>query len=290
MSKFGRLYKLGLELAGGRKVEIALPITVDFEVRRETMASSQTATFKVYNLGEKLRDLIYKDRFNVAERRAVQFRAGYDDLGTPMIFNGTILQAYSERNGVDFVTTVECFDGGFAMANSYTSATFAAGSTREQVIKGLNSDLKGVAANPILGSFPQRFVRGTSYIGNTWSYMVQLTDGYAIIDNGQVKALKPNEVIASEIPLITAASGLLGSPKRSGSMLEFTMLFEPRFSLGQLVGLQSITNSIFNGAYKVMGFVHTGTISAAVAGDAKTEVSLWKGTSAFTNVQGAPVQ
>lgn len=290
MSKFGRLYKLSLELAGGQKADIELPLTVEFEVRRETLASSQTATFKIYDLGERLRDLIYKDRFNLTEFRAVQFRAGYEGFQAPMIFNGTILQAYSERAspGKDFITTIECYDGAYAMANSYSSQTFGAGATREQVLKGLNKDLKGIAPQAILGSFPERFVRGSVYLGNTWNYVVQLSNGLAVIDNGQLKVLKPNEVIDTEIPLITAASGLLGSPRRSGTMLEFDMLFEPRFSLGQIVGLQSQTNSLFNGSYKVMGFTHRGTISAAVAGDAKTSVSLWKGTAPFTVVAGTP--
>jgi hypothetical protein len=292
MSKFGRVYKLSLELAGGQKADIELPITVEFEVRRETLASSQTATIKVYNLGERLRNLIYKDRFNLTEFRAVQLRAGYESIGTPLIFNGTILQAYSERMGgsVDYVTTIECYDGAFAMANSYSSQTFAAGATREQVLRGLNKDLKGVAAEAILGSFPKTYVRGSVYMGNTWTYVVQVSDGLATIDNGQLKVLNQNEVIETEIPLITAESGLLGSPRRSNTMLEFSMLFEPRFSLGQLVALQSQTNSIFNGAYKVMGFTHRATISPAVAGEARTEVSLWKGTAPFTLVRGNAIQ
>lgn len=290
MSKFGRVYSLSVELANGQKTTIELPFTVEFEVRRETLASSQTATIKVYNLGERLRNLIYKDKFNVTEFRAVQLRAGYENFKAPLIFNGTILQAYSERQGVNFITTLECYDGAFAMSNSYSSQTFGAGATREQVLRGLNSDLKGISGQPIIGNFPGRLARGSVYLGNTWNYIVQLSDGYASIDNGQLKILRPNEAIQSEIPLITSESGLLGSPRRADTMIEFEMLFEPRFSLGQVVGLQSEANSIFNGSYKVMGFVHTGVISPSVGGECKTQVSLWTGTSPIVVVVGAPVQ
>lgn len=290
MSKFGRIYSLSVELAGGQKAVVELPFSVEFEVRRENMSSSQTATFRLYNLGERLRNLIFKDRFNTTEYRAIQFRAGYENFKVPLIFNGTIFEAYSERTGVDFITTIECYDGGYAMANSYTTQTFGAGATRKQVMEALTGDLRGVSNSPIIGNFPGSFVRGTVYLGNTWDYLVQLSDGYATIDNGQLKVLKPEEVVQAEIPLITAESGLLGSPRRSNTMIEFEMLFEPRFTLGQIVTLQSQTNSIYNGTYKVMGFTHTGLISPSVSGDARTKVSLWRGTQPFQIITGAVAQ
>lgn len=289
MSKFGRTYSLSLEVAGGQKVEIGMPITVEFEVRRETASSSQDATIRIYNLGERLRDLIYKDRFNTTEYRAVQLRAGYENFPTPLIFNGVIREATSERIGTEFITTLDCYDGGYAMANSYTARTFGAGATRKQIMEALSGDLKGTTGQPIIGNFPGRSVRGSVYLGNTWSYLVNLSDGYATLDNGQLKVLQPNEAIRAEIPLITAESGLLGSPRRSSTLLEFSMLFEPRFSLGQIVGLESTTNSLFNGSYKVMGFTHRGIVSPAVGGDYRTEVQLWRGTEPFQIISGNPV-
>lgn len=134
MNKFGRIYSLSVEVAGGQKVAIELPYTVEFEVRRENLSSSQDATITVYNLGERLRDLIYKDQYNTTEFRAVQLRAGYEDLGAPLIFNGTIRQAYSYREGVDFKTVIDAYDGAYMMANSYTTQTFGSGVTYAQIM------------------------------------------------------------------------------------------------------------------------------------------------------------
>lgn len=290
MSKFNRIYSLSVEVAGGQKVTIELPFTVEFEVRRELLSSSQTATIKIYNLGERLRDLIFKDRYNTTEFRAVQLRAGYEGIGAPLIFNGTVLQAYSYREGVDFYTVIEAYDGAYMMANSYSTQTFGNGPTYAQVMAGLNADLKGTTGQPIIGNFPGKSIRPLVCMGNTWDILVQLSEGYATIDNGQLKVLRPNEAITSTIPVISSESGLLGSPRRSGGLIEFAMLFEPRFTLAQIVALQSETNSLFNGTYKVMGFTHNATISPAVAGDARTDVSLWLGTEALTVVPGTPVQ
>lgn len=286
--KIDRKYTLKAEVTGGGNITVELPFSVEFVVKREALASSQTATFTLYNLAEKTRNLLYKDRFNLTEFRAIQFMAGYET--TPMIFNGTILQAYSYRRGVDFLTVIECYDGGYGMANSFSSITIGAGAAFSEIIENLSKDLLGVTGKPIIGNFPTRTGRGSVYLGNTWNYIVQLSNNLATIDNGQLKVLNPNEVIQADINVITSESGLLGSPKRANTMIEQSILFEPRLTLGQILNLQSSTNSIFNGAYKVAGFTHRGLISPSVSGEAVTEVSLWRGTDAFTYLPGVPAQ
>ena len=95
--KFLPTYLLSVEtVLGGAKggapanVEIRPPLAVEFEIRRATLASAQTATFTVFNLKEVSRDLVQKDWFNLSDVRAVQFSAGYRDLPLSMLFNGTI--------------------------------------------------------------------------------------------------------------------------------------------------------------------------------------------------------
>lgn len=296
--KFSPQFSLSIEVNPDQKtgqaqdhVTIELPITVDFQVDRKSLASSQTATFRIHNLGEKTRNLIYKDRYAFNDYRGVQFRAGYDDIGAPLIFNGAVYQAYSERIGVDVITTVECYDGGYAMANGVSLITIGSGSTFQEILKKLNADLPFVSKNPIIGDFPNKTSRGSTYVGNTWSYLLQVSNGLATIDNGQLKVLNPNEVFDGELPVITSESGLLGSPKRASTQIEFPMLFEPRLTVGQIVELSSSVNDIFNGLYKVTGFTHSGTMSAAVAGTPRvSNVSLWKGEEALKMVAGTPIQ
>jgi hypothetical protein len=287
--KFGRKYTLGIEVAGGQKTELSLPLSIDFDIRRQSLSSANTATFRIYNLGEKTRNLIYFDRYNITEFRAIQFRAGYESF-TPLIFNGTVRQAYSYRAGVDMITEIEAYDGGFQMVNGFTSMTLGAGQAATQVLQSLAASLPGLSGAPIVGNFPTINKRGEVLFGNTWQLILQKSAGLAGIDNGQVKILQNNEVIAGEIPLIDSSTGLLGSPRRSDALLEFDMLFEPRLTVGQVVDLKSSTNTLFNGRYKVMGFTHRGTISPAVAGTAHTNVSLWLGTQVFATIQGTPVQ
>ena len=90
--------------------------------------------------------------------------------------------------------------------------------------------------------------------------------------------------------MINAASGLLGSPQRSTTKLEVEILLETRLTLGQIIQLESEDDTTFNGTYKVMGFIHRGTISPAVAGPCSTTVSLFFGSSELQIVQANLVQ
>lgn len=289
--KLGRKYSLAVETAGGGNVTIELPFSVEFEIERKSLASANTATIKLLNLAPKTRDAIYKDRYALTEHRAVQFRAGYDDF-TPLIFNGEVRQAFSYRAGgaVDVVTEIQAFDGGFAMVNGFTSMTLGAGQAAVDVLRSLASTLPGLTGKPIVGDFPGSNKRGEVLFGNTWDLIQRKSGGLAAIDNGQVKILRNDEAIEGGLPLIDASTGLLGSPKRSNALLEVELLFEPRLTVGQIVALKSSVNGLFDGTYKVMGFSHRGTISPAVAGEARTTATLWLGTQPLSVIQGTALQ
>lgn len=270
-------------------LKIGPPYTVEFEIRRAAASSSQTATFRLYNLAKQTRDQIQKDWFNVADIRALQFSAGYQGEALPMLFNGTVKQAQSKRSGVNIITEIEGFDGAFAMANGYSLRSVMGGTKFSDLLKTLAQDLPGLARSAIVGRFDSTTSRGSVFAGNTWNYILQLSEGLAIIDNNQLKVLNQNEVIQAEIPVITSESGLLESPTRAGAMIKVPILFEPRLVVGQIVELRSTVNPVYNGAYKVMGFVHRGTISPAVDGERRTDVTLWdgiKGEGGFRYVDG----
>ena len=295
--KFLRQCELKIQTAlydsAGHALFVTFPpeISIEFDIRREALASAQSATFKIYNLSEKLRNQIFKDRYNTTLYRAIQFRAGYPNF-MAICFLGNVWYCYSERTSVEFVTEVNCYDGGYGIQNGIVSAQFPGMSTFPRVVSTLAATLPGVSRNPILGATPSwSNPRGRSFSGNTWKFIQELTGGKAFIDNGQLKVLGDNEAFNGVVPVINSAMGLLGSPRRTNAIIECKLVFEPRLSVGQIVKLESITNSIYNGVYKIMGIHHTGIISPAVDHDTTTTVSLWKGTQLITTdgVTGSPV-
>lgn len=302
--KFQRACKLEIGVdpdAQGKSkaLTIAPEFTVEFTVRREMLSSAQEATFRVYNLGQTTRDRIFKDLNTVptdgsgeAVLRPLRFRAGYGDF-QPLIFNGFIRSAVSYRDGVNFVTEIEGYDGGFGMTYAQVAQTIGGDgseTTEEDIIRLLESKLPDTTGAPIIGSWPKKVVttRGVTLVGNVWSIICQRTGNKAFVDNGQLKVLDDTEAINGEIAVINSDSGLLGSPRRGLNRIELTMLFEPRFTVGQIVKLESATWEAVNRTYRVVGFTHRGTISPAVAGDCTTEVILY-GPSQFSIVEGKAV-
>jgi hypothetical protein len=272
MPKFLPNGKLSLEVqpnADGSPNNLTIPagMAIRFTITRKALSSTQTGEFRIYGLDDATRNAIYKDRFDWTQFRSIQFSAGYANF-TPLIFNGTILQAYSEKEGDEnVVTVIEAFDGGFPITNGFTSQTVGPGTTAADVISFLGADLPGITSAPIVGSFPVANSRGEVLFGNTWGIIQEKSGGNATIDNGQVKALNPNEALSTtSIPLVSSQTGLIGVPRRSGTLVEFDMVFEPRMALFQLVDLESTFNPQFNGPHKIMGFEHRGAIGLSESG------------------------
>ena len=312
--KFGRSGSLSLEVApdgtgASQNLTIPADLRIEFDISRGSLSSPQNGHFRVHNLSEATRGLIFKDPFAITTLRALQFRAGYQNI-TPLIFNGTVASALSEHpsGAEDDITEIIGYDGAYGMVNGYTSGWGAAGqavppgTTAQQILEALGapSALPGVTALPIVGNFPTANMRGEVLFGNTWDIIQKKSNGFAIIDNGQVKALGQNEALAPEgaIPVFDSSTGLLGSPRRSGAFLEWDILFEPRLTVFQLVQIVSIVNPTYSGVYKVMGFRHRGVIDRSDDGPYQTTISVYSGygplngstNSPFTPVSGATPQ
>lgn len=304
MEKFNRIYSLRVEVFGAtvvspyrneaRNIEITLPNTIEFDITRQLLGSAQTAKFRIYNLAESVRTSMRKDYSNVQQLRAIQFRCGYapsEEFNLPLVFNGTVLWCFSFRVGTDWITEVDAYDGGFQIANANNAnATIAPGASAASVITMLARQMPYLTGTPIVGDFPTRNLRGEVLFGNIWSIIQQKCGGLATIDNGQVKALNFNEAFRGSVPLLSEESGLIGSPRRSLSLVEFDMLFEPGLSVGQIVELYSTADRTLNRDWKVYGFDHKGTVSPVLCADMITSVRLYLPDSEIRIVAGSPVQ
>lgn len=294
MSKFQRKYKLTVETITGDKIIIEDPLTLDFQITRNDFASANTAEFVVYNLGSVTRNRIYKNKWQFVFQ-SVKLQAGYSEQ-LPVVFDGNINEAYSykEQGSVDFLTSINCFDGGFDIAEGYSSFALTGERKKDEVVDRLIKDLKhtkrGVItsliepkASPDEEDVPLVHPRGVSVMGNTMNKLQEETGDAAFIDLGTINILKSNECIQGDILILKASTGLLGSPKRTGTLIIVQMLFEPRIKIGQQISLESQTQKSYNGVYKVIGFNHSGTISGSVGGNCQTTVSLWYGESSGLN-------
>ena len=294
--KFDRRYKLRVEVApqsvpasdallGTQTATIELPYTCEFTVERMTLATNQTATIRIINLRQATRDLLYKDPFWSLENRFVEFYAGYRDF-MPLIFYGKLVQCVSWREGVNNVTEIQATSMVFDAKNANIQKTFAASPevTAPYILRELNRAMPGVNPKPVIGKIgpldksgnPVPIPKAVSFDGPVWPYIQQVSNGRAVLDNNTMLALGDNEVVSVGIPLINSASGIIGTPKRGQNGVEVSLIFEPRFTLQQVVQLKSEFNDNLSGTYKVQGFRHSGTISPRVGGNYQTDALFWR--------------
>ena len=277
MQKWTRNYILSIQTDTGY-IDITMPFTMTFSIKRNTLAEANTGRFTILNLSEDTRRRIYKDKYRTNVYKGIELRAGYGQKKEtlPLIFKGNIKQAYSKRNGVNYETEIDAYDAGFAFMNGNTSRSFPKGTTDKQILQTLMEDLPHISVGKI-GNFTESLLKGNTMQGTTVDLLKNISKSNFFIDNEKAYCLKENECIRGNISQIQSASGLLGSPLREETVLTFSMMFEPRLQVGQYVQLLSSTEKLFNGDYKVIGIQHSGTISDAQSGSCTTKVSLYYG-------------
>lgn len=278
-NKFGRNYRLLVQKYSDRSkfLTIKPPFTIEFNITRTQMPSENTCTIRIFNLGLENRNEILKDQFDQDISRQVVLHAGYGDgPNFPLVFYGNITKATSVREGTNYITTIECFDGGNRFSTN-PNLTWTAGTSYQTIIGQLIDSLSvyGIKKGYI-GNFEGEVSRGYSPETGIIDTLIRLTGGGFFIDNGVANCLSKNEVFADEnVMVIKSDSGLLGTPLREQTILTFTVLFEPNIRIGQPIQLESITAANYDGQYKVISVRHKGTISDAVCGEATTEIEVF---------------
>lgn len=259
------------------------PLTLRFDVEKKIFSSMGTARLAVYNLRSSAVRDIYFDRSVSDKYLGVVLNAGYhSQLPLPQIFRGNIRAAWTERRGPNLVTMMECFDGGFGVANSTVSIAKPAGWSFSETVKEALATMAPRVRVGAIGDPPYPNSRGMALNGSTWSELQKLVPpGSELFIDGEVaNLLQQNDVVATSlgIPVVQSSTGLVGIPRKQDAVVYCTLIFEPRLVLGQLVALNSLLNPRVNGPYRVQGIHHYGTISDTEAGVAYTDLALFAGT------------
>lgn len=281
IGKFGRNYRLDVFTPAGKQLTIEPPFSIHFQITRNTLASANKITITLYNLGPNTRNQIFKDRFSITEYWRISLFAGYGNR-LHEVFTGNIFEAMSYKQGTEWITTIDGFDGMDAIQNGFTSRTVQADTPKGNIISGIIDDmpnmLVGILGSPSEGSSP----RGQVLLGQSSELLSDQTGGQYFIDKETINVLSNNETITGQVVLLDE-SLLLNTPRRREAFLDVSTLFEAQVQVGQVYEIQSIEPR-YNGQYKIMGFTHDVTISQATGGNARTDLQLYFGAEGLQAV------
>lgn len=286
--KFGRLYTMIVEGNSqdrdGNRVshQISFPLTCRFQITKQVTFSTGIGIFRIYNLGADVRSDLYQDVFSIGDYRKITFAAGYEGEELPQVFQGNIKQASSYRQGPDWITEIEAWDGGDDVENIIANITkpvpYNVKDLALDIIGQFQHVKPGALGDLDSGILPAS--RGITVIGNAWDLItrsIKPHGGFAFINNERVNIINQWEYIANEGGLteISADTGMIGTPRLQALQVKVKMIYEPRLEPGQAIDLITV-ESRMSGQYTVLRLIHQGTISGAVSEELTTEATLFQ--------------
>lgn len=298
MLKFERRYKIVFEIGYRRNLNeyipqenivVEYPFTLRLNVSCGVNAGNVSqANFQILNLSPQIQAKLWKDNFNQNKYITMWLYAGYQDV-MPLIYKGDILQCYSYRDSgsTDYITELQSNDSGYLYQYGVSNYTFSGETKFENLLKTLLQDVPLYKLGYITPSIPP-IKRDKTFIGQTMDLLGREYGGYQIyIDKGELNILGKNDVVPGNIAVLTAESGMLGSPRRAEQYLNVDMIFEPRLKLGQAIELISDSLPFVNNIYKIVAISHKGVISPVDSGALITSVTLYLGTAPFNELKRA---
>lgn len=283
--KFIRTYEIRITTPDGYAITIKPPITCQFEVEQSVKGSSlSNASVTFTNLAPSTRNRLGKDKFTKVDYWQIIIMAGY---GKTLIevFRGNIQEGYSYKQGTEWFTKLECYDGAYQVQNGFMSETFTKGTAIKdaiiQSVKNMPQLLVGVLGGP--ASSETTPVRGRVVVGNPYNEIQKMTDGQAFISGESLYVLADNEVMPGDVFVLSGEDNKT-TPKRRDGYLEVDRIFSPELKVGRVAEIKSAVEK-YNGQYKIFGVKHSALFSQAEAGDATTTVSLFIGDKALLEIK-----
>lgn len=237
----------GVKGEEGTKVE-DLRIAFDIEKTRESNAN--TAKVTIYNLNENNRDLL-KNK----EDLFVILNVGYQGGDVDQLLIADITRSSTKRQGPDFITVIECEDGGQALTEAHIDKSYAPGTNLKSVISDVvNSFVEAgeVAVGTLSRVKDEIAQNGITVSGVSKVIMDDLIEKQDLewsIQDNEVQVMEPLQDTGEEVVFLTPDTGLIGSPILREKGIEFKALIQStKIRPGRPVNLESRQ---FEGLYRI---------------------------------------
>jgi len=269
---YDRRYEFRFGPAGGEgKSFVGGPeggLEMSFEVTKSLKKSANKAKFTLYNLS--------KDSIGALEAKGtvVQLIAGYAD-NAALLFTGQVAKrgVVSRRDDHTVTTEVDAGDGELDLAKTRSDLSLAPGATSAEALDLLLGKM-GIGKGNVADLEPKTFSGGYVHAGWARDAITEICRDLGVawsIQDGALQALAPSAAKkGEEAVLLSASTGLIGSPTREKEGIQAVSLLQPRLKPGGLVRIES---EFVTGDYKVTEVKHTGS---------------FRGGNWYTEIKGKP--
>lgn len=215
-------------------------LDASFHIEKTLTGEPNTAEIKVWNMSRENRDLL-------RERTVpVTLLAGYVGA-VGQLFKGDILGAFSEKQGPDWITTLQTGDGANAIQGARINKSFKAGTLLSDILADVARAL-GISVGDALSKLQelspsQRLSRGTAISGSASTEihkLCALLGLEASIQDKSLQILQKGFPVQKTMVILSPQSGLLGSPSIGpGGVLKAKALLNHDIFPGRLVRIKS---------------------------------------------------
>lgn len=251
MKQFGRRWKL--DIGNDQETLSIEQLRVAFEIDKTINEKPNPAKIQVWNLNrDHINQLLSQDYKKVA------LSVGYGELR--QIYAGDITKTRIQREGLDFVLTLECSDGHQAYTQSRAKTTLKAGATDKQIVEELQKTMPKVQTGAIDIPNQRKLPRGRVLNGNSRDILTKIARNNKAdwsIQDGSLIFLPKDKVLSDDAVLVSQDTGMINAPEQTDEGLELTCLLNPALQIGGLVKVESIIE-YFNGEYKIVKLAHSG--------------------------------
>lgn len=223
---------------------------IGFKIEKDTSSTINKAEIRIYNLSSNSRSLA-ENKDNI-----IELFAGYGKE-PKLLFRGNPSRVISTIGGPDSVTTFEVGDGLKSFQNSRVDVSFKQGTPAKDIFQTLTNTM-GLARGEQKGIPEKAFSRGLSLSGPVRDHMNYLTDKMDLewsVQNGALQILPKGKATDQAAFLLSAETGLIGSPNKKDKGLEVVSLLQPDINPGRTVEIQS---KFVNGQFRVEKVSHEG--------------------------------
>lgn len=250
-----------LELPNALRIE---GLRTSFKVSRDRKPEPNTLELAIFNLSPATRGVLQGRGFRVV------LQAGYAEQ-VAQVFSGDVVRFTHEQNGPDMVTKIVAADGARAIRNARVSESYRAGTPVSEVIartvRALQLDPGNAAAKA--AAIADQYAAGYTQHAPAAEELTRLLEprGYTwSIQDGRLELLGPGESLPELAPLISADTGMIGSPelgspaeKGKPATLKVRSLLQPAIRPGQRFQLESKAH---RGTFTAQKVTHAGDTHA----------------------------